>query len=142
MEKTIKAIGWDNANDSIPMVLIGARDRATLNKSVGSYVKVARKHGRQTAESIAIIHPIFREHIGNAMLNTKLAEALIIGRNGTAVGNKITLDPRVTETEVTAFMEQVRGARAGQYSIADVLGAALMQSARARAQPQDAEQEG
>jgi len=93
-------VGWQNENPNVCLILLSKKERMKLNLKQKSAVKISKGDNKE----IAIVGMQFKEHVGKneaCTLNTKLAYALKAD-----VGDKVTINPEVTESEYSEFQTQ------------------------------------
>lgn len=105
MEKyKVVKVGWEEENKLTPIVLISKLCREHLDVSLTSPVKVVKKKGNKiVANTLAIVHPQFRQHIADGdvcTLNEKTAKLLNV-----KVGEFIHITKEVTESEYNRFKQ-------------------------------------
>lgn len=97
--KVVK-IDWENANNITPIVCLSLTDRRQIEIDIRQPVKVKK----DKKESIAIVQPQFKEHVGKKLictLNKKLAGLL-----GAELGDKVEITKELTESEYEAFKRE------------------------------------
>jgi len=122
-------IGWDNANEFIPMVLVDKRTRTELGLEIGDLVYVSLGNKKV----IAPVNLQFWELVGTGKctLNRKLVESLVTEASPVEVGTTaVKISIGVTEEEKRAFITQFDP----RVQIAEALRRAMSDMARQRRQ--------
>lgn len=113
--KQIVQIGWSEANNFMPLVLICKTEREALGITLpqnnapatlpaDSIVKISTNRGGMISSRLALVNLQFRQHIGpdKVTVNDKVADALDL-----CIGSEVTVE-KATKEEVKAFIQEIQ----------------------------------
>jgi len=104
-EYKIAKIGWENQNETFPIILLSKSERNKLGLNEGDPVKVYIKENGVEVGVISAIGKQFKELTGTdniCSVNGQLAEKLKID-----IGSKVFLTRNLTESEYKSFNKDI-----------------------------------